>query len=79
MCLASGDRLTLTDVTVALAPDSTTDSPTAERRLDIDSTLNALHEHRGNQTETARALGIDRTTLWRRLRRYGFGRRGDAA
>jgi hypothetical protein len=49
MCLASGDRLTLTDVTVALAPDSTTDSPTAKRRLDIDSTLNALHEHSGTR------------------------------
>ncbi len=33
----------------------------------------ALKEHQGNKTRAARALGIDRTTLWRRLKRYGIG------
>lgn len=32
----------------------------------------ALVKHRGNQTRAARELGIDRTTLWRKLKRYGL-------
>ncbi len=31
--------------------------------------LDALRQHRGNRTATARALGIDRTTLWRRMKK----------
>jgi DNA-binding NtrC family response regulator len=78
VCLTSAEWLTLNDVTGALAPPSSDVFPTAEARPDMDATLRALQEHRGNQTRTARALGIDRTTLWRRLRRYGFGGRIDA-
>jgi PAS domain S-box-containing protein len=32
----------------------------------------ALESHRWNASETARALGISRTTLWRRMRRLGL-------
>jgi two-component system response regulator HydG len=32
----------------------------------------ALTRHGGNRTRTAQALGIDRTTLWRKMKRYGF-------
>ncbi len=77
VCLASGERLTLADMTTALVPVSAAGVPDGKRGVDIDATLKALHDHRGNRTETARALGIDRTTLWRRLRRYGFGRHAD--
>jgi transcriptional regulator of acetoin/glycerol metabolism len=62
VCLATGDRLTVIDATEALGsawPDGTS---TARQRSDIDGTLKALHAHHGNQAETARALGIDRTT-----------------
>jgi two-component system response regulator HydG len=78
VCLATGNRLTVIDATAALAPASPNGTPTARRRADLDATLKALHEHAGHRRETARALRIDRTTLWRRLRRYGFGRSGDA-
>jgi transcriptional regulator with PAS, ATPase and Fis domain len=32
--------------------------------------LAALSEHRGNQTKVAAELGISRTTLWRKMKRY---------
>ena len=32
----------------------------------------ALTRHGGNRARTAQALGIDRTTLWRKMKRYGF-------
>jgi len=32
--------------------------------------LQALSHHGGNRTDTAQALGIDRTTLWRKMKRY---------
>jgi transcriptional regulator of acetoin/glycerol metabolism len=34
----------------------------------------ALDAHRWNRAETARALGVSRTTLWRRMRELGLGR-----
>jgi transcriptional regulator of acetoin/glycerol metabolism len=32
-------------------------------------TLDVLASHRGNQSAAARTLGINRTTLWRRLKK----------
>jgi two-component system response regulator HydG len=37
-------------------------------------TLDVLARFEGNQSRAARALGINRTTLWRRLRKAGAGR-----
>jgi PAS domain S-box-containing protein len=34
----------------------------------------ALRRHRGNRQETARELGMHRSTLWRKLRQYGIDR-----
>ena len=39
--------------------------------------LQALEETRGRLAETARRLGISRTTLWRRLKAYGLERHTD--
>jgi DNA-binding NtrC family response regulator len=33
---------------------------------------NSIVQHHGNLTEVARALGIGRTTLWRKMREYGI-------
>ena len=65
---------------VVFLPDGV-DSPTlAEReRQAILDTLEVTH---GKLAETARRLGISRTTLWRRLRAYGLrpnGHRGTGA
>jgi transcriptional regulator with PAS, ATPase and Fis domain len=35
--------------------------------------LHALHEHRWNRAGAATALGMSRTTLWRRMRELGLG------
>ncbi len=34
--------------------------------------LSALHRHQGNKKSTASSLNIDRTTLWRKMRKYGI-------
>jgi transcriptional regulator of acetoin/glycerol metabolism len=46
-----------------------------ERRAIIET----LEATRWRLSETARRLGISRTTLWRRVRTYGLARRGDTA
>ena len=37
--------------------------------------LDALERHRWNRSEAAAALGIDRSTLWRKMGRLGIGRK----
>jgi DNA-binding NtrC family response regulator len=39
-----------------------------------DLILQQIARHRGNLTQVARALGIGRTTLWRKMREYGVSR-----
>ncbi len=43
--------------------------PGPENDAELLRTLEVLEKHRGNKTSAAKELGIDRTTLWRRLKR----------
>ena len=73
--LTDGDQVTDEALTAVLscAPDrAAMGSDTAVRQ-----TLRVLQENRWNRTRTARLLGIDRKTLWRRLRKYGVDRPKD--
>jgi transcriptional regulator with PAS, ATPase and Fis domain len=49
-------------------PDFTSDSTLSERHQ-IHQTLG---RYNGNRSMTAKALGIDRTTLWRKIKKYGI-------
>jgi PAS domain S-box-containing protein len=42
------------------------------QRAEAESIRKALERNRGNRLRTARELGIDRTTLWRKIKRYGI-------
>ncbi len=46
---------------------------TGQEQTDRAEILAALDRHRWNRGETAASLGIDRSTLWRRMRRLGIG------
>ena len=37
---------------------------------EYDEIIEKLHHHGGNRRKTAQALGINRTTLWRKMKRY---------
>lgn len=43
-----------------------------EEQEDCDAIKNALKACRGNQSRAAKLLGINRTTLWRKLQKYGI-------
>ncbi|HEX9420960.1 MAG TPA: helix-turn-helix domain-containing protein [Methylomirabilota bacterium] len=65
---------------VVFLPDGV-DSPTLADR-ERQAILDTLEVTHGKLAETARRLGISRTTLWRRLRAYGLrpnGHRGTGA
>ncbi|MDK2956956.1 MAG: hypothetical protein PWQ57_2452 [Desulfovibrionales bacterium] len=53
--------------------DSTPD-PTPERsETERKAVTDALHQAKGSRSETARLLGISRTTLWRKMKQLGLG------
>lgn len=75
MSLATTDSITEHDVASALGTarasehSAPVDSGTGER----ERLLASLQSHRWNIGRTAASLGVSRSTLWRRLKKYGVG------
>lgn len=53
-----------------------TEGPTTLAAREKDAIVASLDSHGWKLAETARSLGISRTTLWRRLKAYGLHRDG---
>ncbi len=53
-------------------PSSISPTPLTKAINEQAKLRNALQKHRGHQTKAAKELGIDRTTLWRKLRHYNI-------
>lgn len=82
VCIAWGELLTVGDVSEALgdAERSPIHEPShSHLPEDIRRILAALDEHRWNHSKAAASLGINRSTLWRRLARYGLGKRREGS
>ena len=52
------------------------EGPTTLAEREKDAIVRSLEAHGWRLAETAKTLGISRTTLWRRLRAYGLHRDG---
>jgi transcriptional regulator of acetoin/glycerol metabolism len=52
------------------------EGPTTLAEREKDAIVQSLESHNWRLAETAKTLGISRTTLWRRLRAYGLHRDG---
>jgi DNA-binding NtrC family response regulator len=55
------------------------EGPTTLAEREKEAIVRSLESHNWRLAETAKTLGISRTTLWRRLRAYGLHRDGRSA
>jgi DNA-binding NtrC family response regulator len=55
-----------------LKPEAKNEGVERLDRVEKEHIARALHFHAGNQTAAAISLGIDRKTLWRKMREYGL-------
>jgi transcriptional regulator of acetoin/glycerol metabolism len=51
-------------------PSSNISSSPASWQEERKKLINTLHRFGGNQSETARALGVSRVTIWKRVKKY---------
>jgi DNA-binding NtrC family response regulator len=82
VAVSTGPRIGIGDLPAAirlprLLPRRPREEWTLEE-VERDHVLATLERHRGNATAAAKHLGVSRTTLWRKLRRFGIPRRSVA-
>jgi PAS domain S-box-containing protein len=77
--LCKGDRIDLDCLPKELIegqeempPSPPLKEETLFRRAEAEIVEQTLKKYGGNRAKTAQALGIDRTTLWRKMKKYGF-------
>lgn len=78
--VSDGDVIGATDLPDAVRgggvqfalPDHTVKAATTLDDIERQTIASTLEQFGGNQTETARKLGISRSTLWRKMREYGI-------
>ena len=52
--------------------------PEKQKHIDVpdkaerDAIINMLEQYNWHRSKTAKALGMDRTTLWRKIKKYGI-------
>jgi DNA-binding NtrC family response regulator len=79
VAVSEGPRIEVSDLPTAvrlprLLPRRPREEWTLEE-VEREHILSTLERHRGNATAAAGHLGVSRTTLWRKLRRYGVPRK----
>ena len=72
--LCRGDVIQLNHLPANLQALCNTQLPPTSRRRAKDELVRVLDRHAWNQTKAAQELGINRTTLWRRMKRLGVSR-----
>ena len=74
MILANGTELTPQNLLVGTAPDDSgpEDEPQRMDEAEREHILRVLGSCQGRKQEAARMLGINKTTLWRKMKRYGL-------
>lgn len=74
MILANGTELTPQNLLVGTAPDDPglEDEPQRMDEAEREHILRILESCQGRKQEAARVLGINKTTLWRKMKRYGL-------
>jgi len=75
MILETGRELTLESLMLGEQRDNSTVSVEATVRIDVaerEHILRVLQNCNGRKLEAARLLGINKTTLWRKMKRYGI-------
>ena len=70
--VGEGPVLRLADLTPELRGERPPGPPRTARELEREQILDALRATQGRKTEAAAALGISRSTLWRRMREHGL-------
>jgi len=65
----------LAEYQTAAPKETAIDAPVPARSAEAEELLAALEACRWNRDETARMLGISRSTLWRKMNRFGIQKR----
>jgi transcriptional regulator of acetoin/glycerol metabolism len=73
--LCKGNVIELEHLPKALSTTTQNYATTSDRPLEnaeAETLQKILQKYDGNRLKTARELGIDRTTLWRKMKKYGL-------